>query len=147
MMNNVKLPPPVVFICCAVAMAYVPALITFPQWLWLIISLVLVSVLIAGMSLWQFLQARTTVSPLALEQTSTLVVTGIYQISRNPMYLSLALLLLAWALWLGSLSAVIFFIIFVVVMTKWQIKQEEQVLEHLFGQAYLDYKQKVRRWL
>lgn len=124
-----------------------PALITFPQWLWLIISLVLVSVLIAGMSLWQFLQARTTVSPLALEQTSTLVVTGIYQISRNPMYLSLALLLLAWALWLGSLSAVIFFIIFVVVMTKWQIKQEEQVLEHLFGQAYLDYKQKVRRWL
>ncbi|HDR0967073.1 TPA: isoprenylcysteine carboxylmethyltransferase family protein [Pasteurella multocida] len=146
-MNNVKLPPPVVFLCCAVAMAYVPALITFPQLLWLIISLVLVSVLIAGMSLWQFLQARTTVSPLALEQTSTLVVTGIYQISRNPMYLSLALLLLAWALWLGSLSAVIFFIIFVVVMTKWQIKQEEQVLEHLFGQAYLDYKQKVRRWL
>lgn len=147
MMNKIKLPPPVVFIGCATAMGYVPALITFPQWIWLIASLVFASMLIAGMSLWQFLQARTTVSPLALEQTSTLVVAGVYKISRNPMYLSLALLLLAWALWLGSLSAVIFFILFIVVMTKWQIKQEEQVLEQLFGQTYLDYKQKVRRWL
>ena len=88
---------------------------------------------IGTLSLWQFWRVKTTVDPIALEKASQLVVSGVYRFSRNPMYLSLALLLLAWGLWLGSLSAVIFLIVFLFSITQLQIKPEEKVLEKLLA--------------
>ena len=79
--------------------------------------------------------------------TSTLVTTGIFRISRNPMYLSLTLWLLAWSLFCGTFWGLLVVVAFVVYLTEFQIKPEEQFLAQKFGQAYLEYKQSVRRWI
>ncbi|AKD38036.1 isoprenylcysteine carboxyl methyltransferase [Pasteurella multocida subsp. multocida OH4807] len=144
---RLTLPPPVLFLGCALAMWFVPPFYVFPRYWIMILLLWGASAGIALMSLWQFMQANTTVSPFSPEKSTVLVTNGVYRISRNPMYLSLALLLLAWALWLGSLSAVIFFMLFILLMTEMQIKREELALEKLFGETYVAYKQQVRRWL
>ncbi|HDR0996166.1 TPA: isoprenylcysteine carboxylmethyltransferase family protein [Pasteurella multocida] len=144
---TIRLPPPVIFLACAAVMWCLPPIYQFARHTWLVGLFILMSGIIGSGSLWQFWQAKTTVDPIRLEKSSALVVSGIYQFSRNPMYLSLALLLLAWGLWLASLSAVLFLVVFVFCITQFQIKPEERQLEKLFGDAYLDYKQKVRRWL
>ncbi|WP_424405429.1 methyltransferase family protein [Pasteurella sp. PK-2025] len=146
-MMSIRLPPPVIFLACCMAMWWTPPLYSFPRSEWLIGFLVLFSMVIGVGSLWQFWQAKTSVDPIRLDRTRHLVVEGVYQFSRNPMYLSLASLLLAWGLWLGSVSAVLFWIIFVFCIQQWQIKPEEAYLERSFGEKYLNYKHKVRRWL
>ena len=81
------------------------------------------------------------------EKSSALVCTGIYKYSRNPMYLGMALLLLAWAIYLASAWALLGVLAYVLYITRFQIIPEERVMEKLFGQEYLAYKAKVRRWL
>ena len=63
------------------------------------------------------------------------------------MYLSLLLILIAWALWLGNSLAWLGVIVFILVMNRVQIAREEAYLEGKFGDEYRRYKQKVRRWL
>lgn len=70
-----------------------------------------------------------------------------YRLTRNPMYLGLLLVLVGWAIVLGSVSSFIVLPLFVVILTVQQIIPEEKVLEQKFGQQYRDYKQSVRRWL
>ena len=94
-----------------------------------------------------FRSVETTVNPLKPEETSSLVTNGIYGKTRNPMYIGLSLVLIGWAVWLGSLSNIPVLVIFVVVMTELQIKPEEAALRDLFGQEYQDYCQQVGRWI
>ena len=94
----------------------------------------------------EFNKAATTVNPLKPEEASTLVTGGIYQRTRNPMYVGLFLILTGWAVWLGALSNVALLIIFLLVLTELQIKPEEKALQALFGQAFDEYRQRVRRW-
>lgn len=94
-----------------------------------------------------FYIAKTTVNPEKPEKASTLVTTGIYQFTRNPMYVGLVCFLIAWAAWLGSFYSLVFIVVFILYMNRFQIKPEERALAKLFGQAYQDYCQKVRRWL
>ncbi|MCF6209142.1 MAG: isoprenylcysteine carboxylmethyltransferase family protein [Gammaproteobacteria bacterium] len=94
-----------------------------------------------------FLRAKTTVHPTHPEKTSALVISGVYQISRNPMYLGLLLILLAWGVFLGSLPAFVPILLFIGTITKYQIVFEEQALENNFGDSYRRYKSKVRRWI
>ena len=94
-----------------------------------------------------FRKIKTTVNPMSPEKSSALVCTGIYKYSRNPMYLGMALLLLAWAIYLASAWALLGVLAYVLYITRFQIIPEERVMEKLFGQEYLAYKAKVRRWL
>ncbi len=94
-----------------------------------------------------FRRAGTTVNPMKPAQASRLVQTGIYRYTRNPMYLALLLILLAWITWKGVWPAMLLAFIFVWYMTEFQIKPEEQALQERFGEEYLHYKQRVRRWL
>lgn len=94
-----------------------------------------------------FRQAQTTVNPLKPESASTLVHSGIYQYSRNPMYLGFALLLLAWACYLASPFALLGVLGFVLYMNRFQISPEERALATLFGSEYQAYQTQVRRWL
>ena len=91
--------------------------------------------------------ARTTTNPLRPETASTLVASGIYARTRNPMYLGLALLLLGWAAQLAALWPALGPLLFVGYMTRFQILPEERALATLFGTAYADYRRRVRRWL
>ncbi|BDY04802.1 isoprenylcysteine carboxylmethyltransferase family protein [Ferrimonas sp. YFM] len=94
-----------------------------------------------------FKRHKTTVDPTRPENASTLVTTGIYQISRNPMYLGLFLWLTAWSCYLSHLIAMLLLIPFVLYMNRFQIRPEERVMEGLFGPQFEIYRRNVRRWL
>ena len=102
--------------------------------------------LLAG-SAGTFLRHRTTVDPVRVERAQHLVVDGPNRITRNPMYLGLAGVLLSHAIARRSPSAVIPLVGFVWLIDRYQIPAEEAALEARFGQAYLDYKEVVPRWL
>tara|TARA_R110002050_G_scaffold100580_2_gene208246 strand:+ start:33318 stop:33770 length:453 start_codon:yes stop_codon:yes gene_type:complete len=102
--------------------------------------------LIGLVSLLQFFIKKTTVNPRKLNNSSVLVVNGVYKFTRNPMYLALLLFLLAWGLFLGNAFNVLLAAFFVSYMNAFQIKPEEEVLVKLFGVAYSNYMVKVRRW-
>ena len=95
----------------------------------------------------RFRQANTTVNPTTPEASSTLVTTGVYGITRNPMYIGFLLMLIAWGLWLANLYTLPFTAVFVAYMNRYQIQPEERMLGRLFGSAYVAYMQRVRRWL
>lgn len=94
-----------------------------------------------------FRASRTTVNPLAPERASALVTGSVYRVTRNPMYVGLAFLLLAWAAFLAALLPFAGPIFFVLYITRFQIQPEERVLHQLFGEEYAQYSARVRRWL
>ncbi|MEM9705896.1 MAG: isoprenylcysteine carboxylmethyltransferase family protein [Pseudomonadota bacterium] len=94
-----------------------------------------------------FFRSKTTVNPFTPQKTSSLVTTGLYRISRNPMYLGMAALLTGWAAFLGSAAALLGPLLFVVTITLVQIKPEEKALAGLFGEDYEAYRRKTRRWI
>ena len=106
-----------------------------------------IGVLIAVLALRQFKTAETTIDPLTPEEASSLVRSGVFGHSRNPMYVGLILVLTGWCIWLGSLANVLVLVAFFVLITELQIKPEEAALRTLFGKEYEDYCSDVRRWL
>ena len=76
-----------------------------------------------------------------------LVTAGIYRLSRNPMYVSLALVYLGIACWVNSVWILLLTVAVLVVVDQGIIKREEQYLEQKFGGEYLRYKSEVRRWI
>jgi protein-S-isoprenylcysteine O-methyltransferase Ste14 len=96
---------------------------------------------------WSFHRARTTVNPWRPHASSTLVISGIYRWTRNPMYLGLLLALLGWGLYLANVYALMLACTFVPYMDRFQIRPEERALQHTFGQQFCDYCGQVRRWL
>lgn len=99
------------------------------------------------MGVTQFRIAQTTPNPQALEQVSSLVTSGVYQYSRNPMYVGLVLILLGWAFYLSHFLAFVLLPIFILYTTRFQIQPEERMMAQKFGKTYQDYLNKVRRWI
>jgi len=98
-------------------------------------------------ALFSFRQVKTTIDPRYPHKSSSIVKSGIYRYTRNPMYLGLALILSALSVYLGAKFGFFIVAAFVLYMNEFQIKPEEDVLEKNFGEEYLAYKSKVRRWL
>ena len=94
-----------------------------------------------------FGRARTTVDPLRPQKASALVTSGIYRRTRNPMYVALAIALLAWTVWLAHPLALLGVAAFVAWMNRYQIAPEERALRALFGAEFERYCSEVRRWL
>jgi protein-S-isoprenylcysteine O-methyltransferase Ste14 len=94
-----------------------------------------------------FRVAKTTINPLRPQTTAFLVGTGIYRRTRNPMYVGLTILLVAWAVFLSSAWALLGPLVFVLYITRFQIVPEERMLAAKFGAEYSAYKATVRRWL
>ena len=94
-----------------------------------------------------FQRAKTTVNPMKPDATSSLVVSGIYRYTRNPMCLGFLLLLAAWAAALSNVLALISLLAFVLYMNRFQIVPEERLLASRFAQDYAEYRARVRRWL
>ena len=87
-----------------------------------------------------FRRAKTTVNPLKPESTASLVTAGIDRFTRNPMYLGLLFVLLAWAVFLSSAWALVGPIAFVLYINRFQIVPEERVMATMFGVSYSEYK-------
>ncbi len=125
-----------------------PALsLTFPGQIGVALLLSLAGLVPGIRAVLEFMARKTTFNPMAPETATTLVTGGICRISRNPMYLGLLCLLLAFAIYLGTLTAVVILPGFVWYMTEFQIKAEEDSLRQVFGQDFEDYLGKVRRWI
>lgn len=151
-----RLPPPLIDAACAALMAWLAhqlhALQLWPQGAWPLalgaaLGVALAGGLIALAGVAAFHKARTTVNPLAPARASALVTGGVYGITRNPMYLGMLLVLLGWAVWLGNVAALLGPAVSVLVLNQLQIKPEERILRQRFGEAYVRYAARVRRWL
>lgn len=94
-----------------------------------------------------FRLARTTVNPLQPAAASTLVTGGIYRFSRNPMYVGMGLLLIAWGIYCQTWWTAIFVIACILYLQRFQIQPEEKALALKFGKAFEEYKSRVRPWL
>jgi len=95
----------------------------------------------------EFKRAGTTINPLKPEKTTTLVTSGVYGLTRNPMYVGLALILLGWVAFLCSAWTLLGPVAFVLYISRFQIVPEERILSAKFGAAYTEYTSRVRRWL
>lgn len=108
---------------------------------------ILLGAFIAIAGVLEFRKANTTADPRFPEKSEKLVVTGIYKISRNPMYVGFLLSLFGCFLILSNLIAVLFLPVFVFYINHFQIKPEERFLLQKFGSDFSQYCDNVRRWL
>lgn len=109
---------------------------------------------VAGIVLWlafggravaTFLRARTGIIPV--RPATVLVTSGPYRLTRNPMYVGFALLYAGLAIWLDVIWAVIALPLVLLVVDRYVIAREEHYLDRRFGEEYLRYRARVRRWL
>ena len=151
-MFQTRIPPPVYALFTAALMGlfnhYTPSF----RWIgapwnefgWILIALGV------GLDLYSvsiFIRKRTTVNPVRPGNATELVVSGVYRISRNPMYLGMVLSLSGWAWLLGSPLCLLMVLAFARILGVVQIAPEETVLQRLFGESYLEYCRQVNRWI
>ncbi len=118
-----------------------------PSMLRLILCLVLtlLSGGLAAMSISTMIRNKTTIDTMA--STARIVQNGVFRFSRNPMYLSLLLLLSGIALWRWSMGLLITVPVLYTLILFLAIKPEERYLTRKFGKEYTDYAARVRRWI
>lgn len=147
-----KIPPPLWFILTGALMWLVDGQtpgfkFAFPYLVESRNIVVLTGVAFVLIAIIQFAKLKTTISPLDPSISTSLSTGGVYRITRNPMYLGLAIILLGWGIHLGNPVNLLCIAAFMFVITKWQIKSEEKALRDLFGEEYEAYCRKVRRWI
>lgn len=114
---------------------------------WLAITVFVLAMLCVAAGIASFRMAKTTVDPTQPQKATSMVTGGIYQYTRNPMYLGFLLMLLAYAFKLANPITLTLMPVFVIYMNRFQIKPEEAALAELFGPEYKTYQQQVRRWI
>lgn len=148
---ELRIPPVALVAIFAVSMyaisLVVPATLHIPGKLPLAALFMAMGALIALMGVVAFRLHHTTVNPFTPEQSSSLVSTGIYRFSRNPMYLGFLLALCGWCVYCDNWASALTLPMFVAYMNRFQIQPEERALEQHFGKQFTDYKQAVGRWL
>ena len=149
---ELKLPPVAIVLLCGVAMWFAADRFPDPGFAFagqrILAGLLFVVGLAIGIrGVLVFRRHETTVNPTTPGKASTVVTADVFARTRNPMYLGLAIVLVAWTVFLGSLAAALGVPAFIAYLTRFQIKPEERALATLFGAPYDDYRRKVRRWL
>jgi protein-S-isoprenylcysteine O-methyltransferase Ste14 len=149
-----KIPPPLLWVIAS-ALTWIVARLdldgsplqsTFAEWAGVLLAILGIGIAFAGLR--EFSKANTTVDPHRIEEASTVVRTGIYRLTRNPMYVGLTLLSIGWAFRLGTVVGMVVGTGFLLtVLTYLQIKPEERALTKAFGSDYTDYQASVRRWI
>jgi protein-S-isoprenylcysteine O-methyltransferase Ste14 len=147
---NVKIIPPLVYLAGLI--------IGFAANIWMAIKvvpnsiawifggiLIICGAALPGSALFKFKQVGTTVRPDRAART--LVTAGPYKLTRNPMYLGLAIVYLGIAIAGQSVWALILLPVVLAIIQRWAIEPEEAFLERRFGAQYISYKEKVRRWI
>ena len=147
---NNKIPPPIVTLffglCIYLSRPYFPEFNNSVLNSLSIISFA-VGIFVFAAAVSSFKKQKTTVNPISIENASSLVVSGIFKYSRNPMYLGMSFVLLGLAFKFNVIGGLLFTGIFMSFITIFQIKPEEVAMEKLFDQEWKDYTKNVRRWL
>jgi len=147
-----RIPPPVIGIVVALLMwllaRWLPIVrFALPSPVLVGLAVASVGAVISTAGAREFRRVKTTVNPLHPERASSVVTTGIFRLTRNPMYVGIALVLVGFFLAFGGLSAVAGLPAFIGYITRFQIIPEERILEAKFGGEYAAYRARVRRWL
>ena len=152
---ELKCPPPIVMLISALMAMIISQrnfefiqqeLTNVDTFIWPLVFLIAgIALAIAGIK--EFAHFKTTIHPTHPEHTSSLVTTGIYQLTRNPMYLGLLVVLLGWADFLDSFLAFTGPLFFFLYISVFQIKPEEVVMKSKFSSEFSEYCSHVRRWL
>lgn len=142
--------PPVLFLGALLGMVaahyMIPLAVIFVAgWRWLGLPFVVVGVSIIACAVRHFTRAGTALKPT--EPSTSLVVTGPFSFSRNPMYLGMICIIVGAAISFGSATPWVFVPMFIWSVSTKFITPEERKMEHAFGERYLAYKRRVRRWL
>ncbi|THV59683.1 isoprenylcysteine carboxylmethyltransferase family protein [Flagellimonas alvinocaridis] len=148
---NLRIPPALVLLIFGGLMYVLDEFLPFGEFDFfgrttLVSILVGLGVLVMLIAIIQFFWAKTTVDPLNPQKAKKLVTNGIYNFTRNPMYLGMLLFLLAFGLWLGNAFNTLLAAGFVSYMNHFQIRNEEKALEEVFGKEYRMYSKITRRW-
>ena len=149
---ELKIPPPLVALAVGFAMwgiSQLGPLLSLPRSPRLVVAAAFAAAgfAIAASGIVAFRRAQTTITPLKPETASSLVSTGIYSFTRNPMYLGLLTVLIGWAVYLAAPFAFLGPLFFWLYIGRFQIVPEERALSALFGSSFTQYTAKVRRWL
>ena len=151
---ELKIPPPLVALCCAILMWQLSKLtgtltvVGFASLFNLFAVLLVLTGLGIGLTaVLEFRKAQTTINPVNPESSSTLVDTGIFSKTRNPMYLGVLLILSGWAVYLANPLTVAGLLVFVLYITRFQIIPEERALTGIFAREFEDYCNRVARWI
>jgi len=92
-------------------------------------------------------QKRAGTDPIPFNPSTRIVVHGVYRFTRNPVYVGFALCTLGIAMLVDSAWMLLAVPIGLVLMDRVVIAREERYLERKFGEEYLNYKRRVRRWI
>ena len=148
-MSN-KIPPPIVTLffglCIYLSRPYFPEL-SFSILNSLSTILFVLGITVFATAVSSFKRQNTTVNPISIEKASSLVVNGVFKYSRNPMYLGMLFILLGLTFKFNLIGGLLFTSLFMIFISKFQIKPEEAAMEKLFDQEWKDYIKNVRRWL
>ncbi|MBW8192412.1 isoprenylcysteine carboxylmethyltransferase family protein [Neiella marina] len=154
---ELKLPPVLLVVIAAGLIVISPAFSYFESvnqarqmssWMPLTATgLMALGIIVAITGVYQFRQYQTTVNPVNPHHASSLVTTGIYRFSRNPMYLGMLIALLGWSAWWQQPFGLIITQLFNLYMSRFQIIPEERALQGQFGLQFDEYCQQTRRWL
>lgn len=147
---GVPLPPPLIFVAGLAAgglVELVQPTTGTPRAVSLSIAVVgfLLWLVLDGVASLRFVRAKTPVIPF--KPTTALVTDGPYRISRNPIYLGMATLYVGLTFLLGIMWALLFLPFVLIAVDRLVIAREEPYLERKFGQEYVEYKRRVRRWI
>jgi len=142
--------PPVWFVLAVIAMIVLARFVPIVSWhvaalRWTGIALIVVGFALGLTAAVRFRRRGTPLKPFT--PSTALVVEGPYRFTRNPMYLGLATILVGVALALEALTPFIVVPVFVAIITTQFIVPEEAMLTERFGDAYGDFRRRVRRWL
>lgn len=148
-----RLPPPIIALLFAILIILSSRVVPMP---WAIaphitqilaVALFVIGVCLDLESVLRFFKAKTTINPIKPANSKVLVTNGFYNITRNPMYLGMVFFLSAITVWMSALLGPVLIALFMILMTRGQIKHEEKALTEIFGEDYIEYCQHVRRWL
>jgi protein-S-isoprenylcysteine O-methyltransferase Ste14 len=148
------IPPPVVLVICGTLMWLMDRFLPSFKFAFPYRTLFFWIILLGGLSVFasgvfSIIKRKTTIHPdhKSLLKPTALVTRGIFRYTRNPIYLGMAIMLLAWMVFLESWLSIAGLIFFVAFITRYQIMPEEEALAKVFGEEYNRYRNNVRRWV
>ena len=148
--KKLKIPPPILVIILITSIYFSSDkldLISIPYRTLFSIVILSIGIVVIINPVVKFIKSKTTVNPVEFKNVEKLVTSGIYKYSRNPMYLGMIIIIISTTVYYLNFYSLLTPFIFYFWINRFQIKREEVFLEEKFGQKYLSYKTKTRRWI
>ena len=148
-MNN-KIPPPIITLTFGLVIYFSrPLFPDLSSGIFDVMGLIflILGIVTLGSAVSSFKKHETTINPIAIKKASSLVISGAFKYSRNPMYLGMVFFLLAVTAKFNVIGGILITFLFASFITKFQIIPEEEAMHEIFGEEFDSYKQKTRRWL